>query len=79
MSSRKFSDKALLKNVENARQALSLEDDRKTFHPIPWDETAEKNLVKNGRLSLVGCGRFGLPGLTPMLAAAIRTTWRLAG
>jgi uncharacterized protein (DUF2235 family) len=46
-----FSDKALLKNVENAQHTLSLEDDRKTFHPIPWDETAEKNLVKNGRLS----------------------------
>jgi uncharacterized protein (DUF2235 family) len=43
-----FSDKTLLENVENARHALSLEDDRKTFHPIPWDESAEKNLVKKG-------------------------------
>ncbi|MCX7381474.1 MAG: DUF2235 domain-containing protein [Alphaproteobacteria bacterium] len=26
--------------VENARHALSLDDDRRTFHPIPWPETA---------------------------------------
>jgi uncharacterized protein (DUF2235 family) len=33
-----FRDVTLLANVKNARQALSLEDDRKTFFPIPWDE-----------------------------------------
>ena len=43
-----FTDRTLSTKVENARHALSLEDDRKTFHPIPWDETAEKKLVKIG-------------------------------
>jgi uncharacterized protein (DUF2235 family) len=52
-----FPDKSLGEGVEHARQALSLDDDRRTFHPIPWDETKEKNLVdddnkevKTGRL-----------------------------
>lgn len=43
-----FAQTGLLTNVEHARHALSLDDDRRTFHPIPWDETAEENLVKNG-------------------------------
>jgi hypothetical protein len=40
----RFRDASLLPNVENARHALSLDDERRTFFPIPWDETAEKQL-----------------------------------
>jgi len=32
-------------NVQHARHALSLDDERRTFHPTPWDETAERNLL----------------------------------
>ncbi|CUW37353.1 conserved membrane protein of unknown function [Magnetospirillum sp. XM-1] len=33
-----FSDTTLPDNVQYGRQALSLDDERETFHPIPWDE-----------------------------------------
>ena len=54
----KFRDEILCPNVQHARQALSLDDERRTFHPIPWNETAEKDLVeetkvKPGRLRQV--------------------------
>src|SRR5437588_13067870 len=29
----------------HARHALSLDDERRTFHPTPWDETAERSLL----------------------------------
>ena len=34
----KFRDDSLLPNVQYARHALSLDDERRTFHPIPWNE-----------------------------------------
>ncbi len=40
----RFRDESLLPNVEHARHALSLDDERRTFFPIPWNETAEKQL-----------------------------------
>ena len=48
----------LLPNVEHARHALSLDDERRSFHPTPWDETGErwavdKGVVKPGRLRQV--------------------------
>jgi hypothetical protein len=39
-----FRDRSLLTNVGHARQALSLDDERRTFFPIPWDENAEAKL-----------------------------------
>jgi uncharacterized protein (DUF2235 family) len=39
-----FGDRSLLANVGHARQALSLDDERRTFFPIPWDEIAEAKL-----------------------------------
>jgi uncharacterized protein (DUF2235 family) len=47
----KFRDDSLLPNVQHARQALSLDDERRTFHPIPWNETAEKDLVRNNQVA----------------------------
>lgn len=44
----KFSDKSLLPNVRCARHALSLDDERRTFFPIPWDEAAEKLHLAEG-------------------------------
>jgi uncharacterized protein (DUF2235 family) len=41
----KFRDDSLLGSVENARHALSLDDERRTFHPIPWNETKEAESV----------------------------------
>jgi uncharacterized protein (DUF2235 family) len=49
-----FKDKSLLEKVEYARHALSLDDDRRTFYPIPWDETKEKELVKKKELAKDG-------------------------
>ena len=39
-----FRDRSLLERVGHARQALSLDDERRTFFPIPWDEKAEAKL-----------------------------------
>src|SRR5262245_33814430 len=44
----KFRDDSLLSNVDHARHALSLDDDRRTFHPVPWNETKEKERVATG-------------------------------
>lgn len=55
----KFRDDSLLPNVVHARQALSLDDERRTFHPIPWSETAEKDLVAE----------------KPVLAGRLRQVW----
>ena len=38
----KFEDTSLLERVLHARHALALDDERRTFHPIPWDERQEK-------------------------------------
>ena len=38
----KFRDDSLLANVQYARHALSLDDERRTFHPILWNETKLK-------------------------------------
>ena len=53
---------ALSKKVVCARHALSLDDERDTFHPLLWDEVAEAKLIetepaKAGRLQQVWfCG-----------------------
>ena len=44
-----FRDRSLLERVGHARQALSLDDERRTFFPIPWDEGAEAKLRKKNR------------------------------
>ena len=41
-----FRDKSLLANVNCARHALSIDDDRRTFFPIPWDEDEERRLLR---------------------------------
>jgi uncharacterized protein (DUF2235 family) len=38
----KFEDTSLLERVTHARHAMALDDERRTFHPIPWDEKEEK-------------------------------------
>jgi uncharacterized protein (DUF2235 family) len=53
-----FGDKSLSPRVERACHALSLDDERKTFHPLLWDEGAEARLiaqsqVQPGRLTQV--------------------------
>jgi uncharacterized protein (DUF2235 family) len=39
-----FRDRSLLVNVKCARHALSIDDERRTFFPLPWDEAAERDL-----------------------------------
>src|ERR1700682_3107879 len=38
----KFQDTSLLERVQHARHAMALDDERRTFHQVPWDERAEK-------------------------------------
>jgi Uncharacterized alpha/beta hydrolase domain (DUF2235) len=40
-------DRELSPKVEKARHALALDDERDTFHPLLWDEVAERELAKN--------------------------------
>src|SRR5712691_1568418 len=49
----RFRDKSLLPNVQHARQALSLDDERRTFFPVPWDGSAEKKRINGDRLQQV--------------------------
>lgn len=44
----KFRDDSLLPNVRCARHALSLDDERRTFFPIPWNEAIEKSRPAEG-------------------------------
>ena len=46
----KFRDDSLLLSVQHARHALSLDDERRTFHPIPWNESTEKDLIGKKRV-----------------------------
>lgn len=39
----KFRDDSLVPSVQHARHALSLDDERRTFHPLPWNEGTEKD------------------------------------
>src|SRR5262249_46292191 len=48
-----FKDTSLLDRVHHARQALALDDERRTFFPIPWDEHAERGGVDPDRLTQV--------------------------
>jgi uncharacterized protein (DUF2235 family) len=41
-----FRDKSLLPNVRCARHALSIDDERRTFFPLPWDEVYEAELLE---------------------------------
>ena len=45
-----FGDYALSKMVDRACHALSLDDSRTTFHPLPWDEAAEAEMVKRNEV-----------------------------
>jgi uncharacterized protein (DUF2235 family) len=48
-----FEKSMLLDCVENARQALSVDDERRTFFPIPWSEAGRRKdevAVASGRL-----------------------------
>ncbi|MDN7178777.1 DUF2235 domain-containing protein [Caballeronia sp. SEWSISQ10-4 2] len=43
-----FGDLKLSKHVERACHALSLDDERSTFHPLLWDEAEEPQLAEEG-------------------------------
>jgi uncharacterized protein (DUF2235 family) len=46
-----FGDYKLSPKVDRACHALSLDDERTTFHPLLWDEAAEAELVKRKEVS----------------------------
>jgi len=45
-----FGDFKLSPKVDRACHALSLDDERTTFHPLLWDEAAEAEMVKRGEV-----------------------------
>jgi uncharacterized protein (DUF2235 family) len=45
-----FDDLVLPVAVKHACHALSLDDERTTFHPLVWDETAERRLAAAGKV-----------------------------
>lgn len=45
-----FCDLSLSTSVRTARHALSLDDARRTFHPLLWDEEAEARMVSERRV-----------------------------
>ena len=47
-----FSSRDLTKKVNGARQALALDDERKSFHPIVWNETKEGQSADSQREGL---------------------------
>jgi uncharacterized protein (DUF2235 family) len=49
----RFTDTALLPKVDHARHALSLDDERRTFFPVLWDELAEGTQIDRDRLQQV--------------------------
>lgn len=48
-----FGDFELSAKVQQARHALSLDDERTTFHPLLWDELAEARAGRAGRIRQV--------------------------
>lgn len=56
-----FQDTSLLDRVKHARQALALDDERRTFHPIPWDEHEEKR--KKGKVDPDRLTQVWFPGM----------------
>src|SRR5437868_2668449 len=46
-----FPDQDLSPIVKRACHALSLDDERRTFHPVLWNEAFESELVKKGKVS----------------------------
>lgn len=47
----RFPDQKLSPKVKRAQQALCIDDERHTFHPILWDESAESALVERGEVA----------------------------
>lgn len=45
-----FGDTTLSPRVQQACHALSLDDERTTFHPVLWDEVAEADLIARGQV-----------------------------
>ncbi|MEH6434054.1 DUF2235 domain-containing protein [Massilia sp. DD77] len=43
-----FDDLVLAPSVQHAYHALSLDDERTTFHPLVWDESAERRMEADG-------------------------------
>ncbi len=46
----KFRETSLLKNVRHGRHALSLDDERRTFHPVPWCEVTEGTMARKAEV-----------------------------
>ncbi|HWB52138.1 MAG TPA: DUF2235 domain-containing protein [Stellaceae bacterium] len=54
---------ALSKKVSRARQALALDEARETFHPMPWDEVHEAQLVARGEIAADRLKQVWFPGM----------------
>jgi uncharacterized protein (DUF2235 family) len=57
----KFRDTSLLERVQHARHAMGLDDERRTFHPVPWNEREEKK--KHGQVDPDRLTQVWFPGM----------------
>lgn len=67
-----FGDLKLSLCVKRAVHALSLDDERTTFHPLLWDEEWEAESAAKIQLFPAASHKFGLPASTRTLAVVIR-------
>lgn len=58
-----FKDTSLLDRVHHARQAMALDDERRTFFPIPWDEHKEEKKRKLGKVASDRLVQAWFPGM----------------
>jgi uncharacterized protein (DUF2235 family) len=69
-----FEKKTLLRAVQCARQALSIDDERRTFFPIPWDERdpAEED---GAQAELAASGEVADPGGEKDADSRLKQVW----
>jgi uncharacterized protein (DUF2235 family) len=71
-----FPDQNLSPIVDRACHALALDDERRTFHPVLWNEAFEKELVEASKSMRAVCNRSGFLGCIPMSAEVTpRMAW----
>jgi hypothetical protein len=58
-----FPDRNLSPTVKKACHAISVDDERLTFHPVLWDESKEANLVAEGKVQAGRIEQVWFPGV----------------
>jgi len=59
----RFPDHELTSKVRRACHAVSIDDERHTFHPVMWDEASEKARVEQGKVEASRIEQVWFPGV----------------